>query len=178
MMLMRALGQGSLSSVLKILVDAAWVAACAALGFIWLIAAISLVAQLAGGELKAGVLGEISIHGAGNLVSWTVVGSIVCLGVMAISSLLRGVFETLVAGDPFVPENAVRLRKISMALAGLELARLFVGPVINLLMHDGGELTLRFATNFVVWGAVLVLIVLSQVFDEGARLREDQKMTI
>ena len=97
---------------------------------------------------------------------------------MAISSLLRGVFETLVAGDPFVPENAVRLRKISMALAGLELARLFVGPVINLLMHDGGELTLRFATNFVVWGAVLVLIVLSQVFDEGARLREDQKMTI
>lgn len=177
-MLMRALGHGSLSSVLKLMVDVIWVLACAVLGFIWLIALISLVAQMGGGEVRAGVLGKISYNAFDDLISWTVLGTIACVGVMAICSLLRGVFETLVAGDPFVPENAVRLRRIAMALAGLELARLFVGPAIHLAMHESGPLVLRFSTSFVVWGAVLVLIVLSQVFDEGARLREDQKMTI
>ena len=177
-MLMRALGQGSLSSFLKLLVDIIWVLACAVLGFIWLIAIISLIAQMGGGEVQAGVLGKISYQATDDLISWTVLGTIVCIGVMAICSLLRGVFETLVAGDPFVPENAARLRRIAIGLAGLELARVFVGPLIHLAMHDDGPLTLRFSTSFVVWGAVLVLIVLSQVFDEGARLREDQKMTI
>jgi hypothetical protein len=32
--------------------------------------------------------------------------------------------------------------------------------------------------NFVVWAAVAALLILSQVFREGTRLREEEKMTI
>ncbi len=182
-MMMRALGRGSLSSVLKIVVDVAWVAACAALGFIWLITLISGIAMLAGGSLEAGVLGQISIRDADKLAGWTIIGTVVCLGVMAINSLLRGIFETLVEGDPFVPENASRLRRIGLVLALLEICRMLLAPAIHFVSSmltnaasDG--LSLRFEINLVSWFAVLILIVLSQIFDEGARLREDQKMTI
>ncbi|MEL6377676.1 MAG: DUF2975 domain-containing protein, partial [Pseudomonadota bacterium] len=32
--------------------------------------------------------------------------------------------------------------------------------------------------NLAVWGAVIVLLILAQVFKEGTRLREEEKMTI
>ena len=138
---MRALGRHSLSSVLKVLVNLSWVGACATLGFIWLITLISLIALFAGGDVKAGVLGHISIQNAHQLIGWTVVGTIICLGVMAISALLRNVFDTLVAGDPFVPENAQRFRRIAFVLSILELARMLVGPLISLTMinHSADE---------------------------------------
>ena len=182
--MMRALGRGSLSSAMKLLVDVSWVAACAALGFIWIIAIISIIAMLGGGEVKAGILAKISISGGYELASWVIIGTIVCLGVMAISTILRKVFETLVEGDPFVPENAQRFGRISLYLAILELARMFVGPLITLVMRSmspektGDEFQLDLEINLIVWAAIVVLAILSQVFEEGARLREEQKMTI
>ena len=32
--------------------------------------------------------------------------------------------------------------------------------------------------NLAVWGALVVLLILAQVFKEGTRLREEEKMTI
>ena len=185
---LRAIGRGSLSSVLKVLVDIFWITACAALGFIWIITILSIITMMSGGMVENSILGKISLHADPfRLTSLALVGSILCLGVMAIASNLRGVFETLVDGDPFVPENAKRFRKIALILAFLELARIFVNPliafIINMLGVDTQLETVGIAqrlmmTDFITWGAVLVLVVLSQVFDEGARLREDQKMTI
>ncbi|MEM6625777.1 MAG: DUF2975 domain-containing protein [Pseudomonadota bacterium] len=182
-MALRALGRGSLSSVLSVLVDIAWIAACTALGFIWLLTLVSLIAILGGGEVNAGVLARVSITEPQTLTLWTVMGTIACLGVMFIASLLKGVFATLVAGDPFVPGNARRLRRIAGALAVLELARHFLASAVNLILVAFGEkvespLEPMLHVNFVVWAAVMILVVLAQVFDEGARLREDQKMTI
>lgn len=185
---LRAIGRGSLSSILKVLVDVFWIAACAALGFIWIITLLSIVAVLSGGMVENSFLGKISLHADPfRLTSLAVVGSILCLGVMSIASNLRGVFETLVEGDPFVPENAKRFRTIAFLIAVLELARILVNPVISFILDLAGIETQLYAvgilsrlmqTNFITWGAVLILVVLSQVFDEGARLREDQQMTI
>lgn len=185
---LRAIGRGSLSSVLKVLVDVFWITACAALGFIWIITLISFVAMLGGGEVNNSVLGKISLHADPfKMTSLALVGSILCIGIMFISSNLRGVFETLVDGDPFVPENAKRFRTIAFILALLELARILIDPVIAFILNIFGiEIDIQpitfftrlMGTNFITWGAVLILVVLSQVFDEGARLREDQKMTI
>ena len=36
----------------------------------------------------------------------------------------------------------------------------------------------EFEVNLAVWFAVLVIIVLAEVFREGARLRQEQKLTI
>ena len=179
---MRALGHHSISSVLKLVVDAIWVIACAALGFVWLVAIVSFVAALSGGEFESSndsFFLSIAYDSSSDLLAWTLLGSIACLGTMIVCSVLRGVFETLVAGDPFVPENAVRLRRIGLVLAILELSRTFVRPLIMFFTEDKQDgIALSFNVNLVVWGAVLVLIVLSQIFDEGARLREEQKMTI
>ena len=180
-MQMRALGRGSLSSVLKVLTDLAWVVSCAALAFIWLITGLSALAMV----FPAEALTRISIQDQQQLINWTVFGSIICLGVMAIASYLRGIFKTLVVGDPFVPENATRLRRIAYILAALELVRMLAQhfmeneKVISSKVSDaetGVVISLNF--NLIAIGAILVLIVLAQVFDEGARLREDQKMTI
>ncbi|ACT60779.1 DUF2975 domain-containing protein [Hirschia baltica] len=185
---LRAIGRGSLSSVLKVLVDIFWITACAALGFIWIITFLSIIATLSGGIVENSILGRISLHADPfRMTSLALVGSILCIGVMSIASNLRSVFETLVDGDPFVPENAIRFRKIALIIAILELTRILVNPVIAFIINivgmdtqlqPVGILTRLMSTNFITWGAVLILVVLSQVFAEGARLREDQQMTI
>ncbi|MFC7292381.1 DUF2975 domain-containing protein [Hirschia litorea] len=184
----RALGRGSLSSILKVLVDIFWIGACAVLGFVWIVTLISIIAMIGGGEVENSVLGKISLHAHPfKMTSLALVGTVLCVGIMCIASNLRGVFETLVDGDPFVPDNAHRFRVIALILAILELARILVDPMIAFLLNIFGVdidlqpmsiFTRLMGTNFITWGAVLILVVLSQVFDEGARLREDQQMTI
>lgn len=88
---------------------------------------------------------------------------------------LRRILSTLAAGDPFVPENAPRLSRIAIAVAVMELARYATAFALR-AFTDVGEL--RLSVNLAAWAAVAALLVLAQVFREGARLREDQKMTI
>jgi uncharacterized protein YabN with tetrapyrrole methylase and pyrophosphatase domain len=102
---------------------------------------------------------------------------------MVVFAALRGVFETLVEGDPFVAENARRLRFIALALAVIELARMGLGLVMDPLLYAMGVdrsegLSLSLNVNLSAWFAVLTLFVLAQVFSEGAAMREEQKMTI
>jgi len=93
------------------------------------------------------------------------------------------VFETLVAGDPFVPQNARRFTMIAIVLAVMEAVRMFIGLVVQVLLgmfHVTGQepVSVSFSVNLPMWFSVLTLLVLAQVFREGAALREEQKMTI
>lgn len=178
-----AIGRGSISSFLKLAVDIGWVFACAALGFIWIVTAVSLFSMANGGQ-GAGLFARISLRDPQELAVWAVIGTVFCVGAMLICSFLRGVFETLVAGDPFVPENAQRLRMIGLSLAVMEAARVFLSVVVQLLLGafgiaaSDGRASIARSINLTVWFAVLTLVVLAQVFAEGARMREEQKMTI
>src|ERR1700704_2678413 len=69
------------------------------------------------------------------------------------SRLLR-IVESVRTGEPFIMDNAGRLRTIAWALLGLEL------------LHITG------------WLAILLLFVLAQVFVEGTRMREDLEGTV
>ncbi len=174
-MLMRATGRGSISSFLKLAVDIAWVIACALLGFIWIIAALSL--------LKMPMFERIVINNPRDLAVWTLNGSILCVGGMIVCAYLRGVFETLVNRDPFVPDNARRFSAIGIVLAIMEGASMFVTTIVGLLLTALGMMgeNAPFVfprVNWPVWFAVLTLMVLAQVFREGAAMREEQKMTI
>lgn len=97
---------------------------------------------------------------------------------------LRRIFATLTEGDPFVPQNATHLRVIWMTLAAYEILRMVVtsGTVlsINIAGRDPEQSGLLFNLhiNGGLWLAVAVLIVLAEVFREGARLRDEQKLTI
>jgi hypothetical protein len=180
-MLMRATGRGSISSFLKLAVDAAWVLACALLGFIWIIAAISVIYIANGGQPLMG-FEKIAFESPMKVTQWTLTGSILSVGVMIICAYLRGVFETLVARDPFVPENAKRFTLIAVVLAVMEASSMFVSALVSLIFStlgliEGGQFQFP-NVNLPVWFAVLTLLVLGQVFKEGAAMREEQKMTI
>ena len=181
---MRALGPGSVSSLLKVGLDFAYFV-------LWIL--------LAGGVI--GVFGaivvtpliplsaDITINGRSDpetvrrfirgpaipllLTAWSAyMGAFVI-----IVGRLRHIFATLTRGDPFQPLNVQRLRVIGASLIALEAMNLFVPPLLRRLVpgelgdNDRGlSLTGVFS--------ILVVFVLAEVFREGARLRREAELTI
>lgn len=110
--------------------------------------------------------------------------TVLIIAAQIIISRLRRIFQTLIEGDPFVPENARRLRTIWITLIVAELARVGFGSGLLLLQrifadspHLAG-LHGNLNINWPLWLAVASLVVLAEVFHEGARLRQEQKLTI
>jgi hypothetical protein len=179
---MRALGPGSVSSFLKVILDVfrivLWVAvggvtvaivAVLLLSFQPELLAAYIPAHLPGGPwlgpVAAAALLAIDLYLGGAIV---VVGR------------LRAIFQTLIAGDPFRPENVRRLRVIGGALAVLELGRHLVAFLTRLMfahLHFNGAPP-HAGLGLTTWFAVLVIVVLAEVFREGARLRRDAELTI
>jgi hypothetical protein len=90
---------------------------------------------------------------------------------------LLAIVETVRLGDPFVAENAARLKTMAWAVLGLELLHLAVGALaIGPLSNT--QLDLRWSFSVIPWLAVLLLFVLAQVFDDGTRMRDDLKGTV
>jgi hypothetical protein len=115
---------------------------------------------------------------------FTVRSAVALTVAIIIVSRLRSVFATLAAGDQFVPENAAHLRVIWVTLAIGELVRYALDSIRNVSMTAlqvtmpeewEGDL---FSVSIGVWFAVLTLIVLAEVFREGARMRQEQQFTI
>jgi len=91
---------------------------------------------------------------------------------------LRHILSTLAGGDPFVPENAPRLMRIAIALAVVELIGVLSFFFIRLIFGPSESEALRFSIDPGIVGAVIVLFILAQVFKEGSRLRDADRMTI
>ena len=91
---------------------------------------------------------------------------------------LLTIVETVSAGNPFVMENAARLKTIAWAILTLELMHLAVGAIALIVstaavpIHIGGSFSLT------RWLVVLLLFVLARVFEQGARMREDLEGTV
>ncbi len=117
-------------------------------------------------------------------ISLTLSASIVAIVLLVIISQLRLICATLINGDPFVPENARRLRVIWIAVAASEIFRLLANIGLSSLYAKGETMTGAASQDLLinlrpyVWLFVLVLIVLAEVFREGARLRQEQKFTV
>ena len=77
-----------------------------------------------------------------------------------------------------MPENGPRLTRIAFAIALIEIARTAATIIISALVDVGEGYRPTISINLALWGAVVVLFVLAQVFREGTRLREEEKMTI
>ncbi|HEY2480844.1 MAG TPA: DUF2975 domain-containing protein [Caulobacteraceae bacterium] len=177
---MRALGPGSVSSFLKVILDVfhfvLWIAVVAVTLAIvaalllsfrpdWLSSHISLdTIDLQGpwlGPMAAGMLLIVDLYLVGGII---------------VVDRLRNIFRTLIGGDPFHPDNARRLRIIGAALAVLELGRYAVAAWTRLIFH--GAFRISGSVSLTTWFAILVIVVLSEVFREGARLRGEAELTI
>ncbi len=176
---MRALGPGSVSSFLKIILDVVFIA-------LWIgvigCGLLTLAALML--SFNPDLLDDISIRtGAGEVAARgpVLMGGLVAMGlylggVLVIVERLRKIFSTLTAGDPFHPDNVRRLRVIGLVLAGLEIGRYAMWGVGRWAELTGDMERPEFSLT--AWFSVLVVFVLAEVFREGARLRREAELTI
>ncbi len=174
---MRALGPGSVSSFLKIILDVVFAALWIALGAV----ALALLAALLfsfNPDLFPHLLGKNAATFAtrGPLFAGVLlVFGLSIGGVLVIVHSLRRIFMTLTAGDPFHPTNVGRLRLIGLMLAALEIGRYCVWGLSPFMP---GVTRVQPNFNLTAWFSVLVVFVLAEVFREGARLRREAELTI
>jgi hypothetical protein len=177
---MRALGPGSVSSFLKVILDVfhfvLWVAVAGV--SVAIVAALLLSFRP---EWLANFVStdDLSIEGAwvGPTAAAVLLGADLYLGgAIIVVGRLRRIFQTLIGGDPFHPENAKRLRVIGVALAALQLGRYAVAAGARWVFH--GLVRVDGSVSLTTWFAVLVILVLAEVFREGARLRGEAELTI
>ncbi|MCF6274255.1 MAG: DUF2975 domain-containing protein [Robiginitomaculum sp.] len=132
-----------------------------------------------------GMLGVESVHKTfENITPFMALVSSVSVVIVAavfliIIKQLRDICKTLLTGDPFVPQNANRLRTIWIAVAAGEILRIFSTFIIARLSQGSEEISVV-ATDLriYVWFMVLALIILAEVFREGARMRQEAKLTV
>jgi hypothetical protein len=96
---------------------------------------------------------------------------------------LRAVFRALRAGQPFVPANAIRIRRIAYAVIVGEIARalLVYTGMRYAAAHfsiQGVRFEARPDINIVAIICGLIILVIAEVFREGTRLDEEQSLTI
>ena len=91
---------------------------------------------------------------------------------------LLAIVRSVSVGDPFVAENATRLRQIAWAVLGLELLHMGVGIVEAKAASGAAPLDLDWSFSLTPWLAVLLLFVLAEVFAHGTRMREELEGTI
>jgi len=91
---------------------------------------------------------------------------------------LLAIVATVADGDPFVMENAARLKAIAWGVLGLEVLHLAVGGVAAALSGAGARLDLDWGFSVTRWLAALLLFVLARVFEQGSHMRADLAGTV
>lgn len=180
--MIRALGPGSVSSFLKVILDVfyyvlwgvAFLFACVILGLLL----ISFDPQI----LPAPVLARARILGRAPLGLAAAVRlsgvELWLVGVIVIVQRLRRIFGSMTTGDPFHPANVVRLRVIALVLALIEINGYVFGALDRFVLNERAPRWFGLNLNLTAWFAVLVIVVLAEVFREGARLRREAELTI
>jgi hypothetical protein len=119
----------------------------------------------------------------GFVAASAVVLAVVISLVMWVLHQLRAVFRTLKDGQPFVPENAVRLRKIGWAVIIGETLRAALALLQNAYAANHFSVSsLTFVVRpdynaLTVIGGFIILVI-AEVFRAGTRLDEEQSLTV
>ncbi len=176
---MRALGPGSISSLLKIVLDVVY-------GLMLFVVGILVIAAIGAllFKLDPAIIKQMSINGlpAERLTQGPVIALLLTVvglyvgGVTVVIHRLRQIFATLTAGDPFHPDNVTRLRLIGLMLVTLELTGYAISAGQVWLFPGGAKEETVFSLSS--WFSILVVFVLAEVFREGARLRREAELTI
>ena len=198
---MKALGRGSIASWLEIALHVIWVVLWIALIGV-VVGAVAygvIMALMAAGVIPAtlfqGGHGHVA-HGGADItydidkgMAWQVLGPTFATAVVAVSggliivNRLRRLFASFRSAEPFRKQNATHLRVIWVTMLAIELSRYALLALTSLLIAAfgapaGADFSFNFHVNLMTWMAILVLIVLAEVFREGARLREEQDLTV
>jgi len=197
----KVLGRGSIASwleiALNVLVVILWIAlAGVVVGAIGYAVVMGLVAA---GVLPTAIFegghGHINSGGADITydidkgLSWQIVAPAFAAAAVAVSggliivNRLKRLFESFRSAEPFRKENATHLRVIWLTMMVIELSRYALLALTGALIAafgapSGTDMNFKLHVSLMSWVAILVLIVLAEVFREGARMREEQDLTI
>lgn len=103
---------------------------------------------------------------------WFLLALPMAAAVHVLLSRLLAMVDTVRSGDPFVPENAARLKTIAWCVLAIQLLHLAFGVMAATVNAAGSNVEWTFS-GMTGWVAVLLLFVLARVFEEGTRMRED-----
>ncbi|HWF77166.1 MAG TPA: DUF2975 domain-containing protein [Caulobacteraceae bacterium] len=176
--MIRALGPGSVSSFLKVILDVFYVVLWA-VGLVFAVIIVGLLLISFNPQVLPPALlahADVMGHAPGLPAAVRLTGAELSLiGVLVIVQRLRKIFGAMTAGDPFHPDNVRRLRVIALVLALIEINDYAFAALDRFVL---GAKIPSFNLNLTAWFAVLVIVVLAEVFREGARLRRDAELTI
>lgn len=172
---MKAIGKGSLASILAAgLHIVRIVIFCAFFGLS--IAAIAMpiapiLIRLIDKAANLNIDANVDID-AGDYVE--LLHHFVTFGVLLyIVNRLLEILRTLRFGSPFVKENADRFRRVGFALLIGEGAKLLFAILGEIFNADVG-----YSTELTTWIAMISVFVLAEVFREGAKMKEEQDLTV
>jgi hypothetical protein len=203
---MKALGKGSIASIVRVGLQISWIVlwAVAAALVVAGIAYGIILALIASGSIDPTLLtggdGQIRVGESGDGdfsltydnpagATWPVVvpalliGGVAVGGSLVIVWRLKKLFDSFSSGEPFARENATHLRVIWITMAIIEVSRYVLMGLTAFLLaqfsEGTGEISISVdGDRLAAWGSILILIVLAEVFREGARMKEEQELTI
>jgi hypothetical protein len=194
---MKALGKGSIASIVQVGLQISWIVLWVAAGLLglFLLTYIAVVLLIQNGALSPDLLEPgTQQYGPFTVVIDTeerlvvplmapglLAAAVAVAGALIIVQRLRRLFKNFTSGEPFSRDNAKHLRAIWITMLVMELSRYAIWAIATGLVLVGEpreSAEIDSPVNFMTWGSILILIVLAEVFREGARLKEEQELTI
>lgn len=171
---MRAIGKGSLSSILSVGLHGTRVILWIALGGLTIALMVlplaPMIANMFAGD--AVIFDGDGFADAEDFIK--VANAFVTFAVMLfVVNRLLEILKTLRFGSPFVKENADRFRGLGYALLMGEGAKFAFGFLSLIFDAD-----VSINSSFITWLAIVAVFVLSEVFREGAQMKEEQDLTV
>ncbi len=173
--MIRAIGKGSLASILAIGLHivrvVVWIGFAGLSAAIVALPLIPAVAEWVAHIDGARVDGDIDVD-AGDFVE--VLRYFISFGVaLYVVERLLELLKTLRFGSPFVKENAARFRTVGWALLIGELSKIVIWILAAITGAD-----VEADLDFTLFVSIAAVFVLSEVFREGARMKEEQDLTV
>ena len=114
---------------------------------------------------------------------FAVAGGLICMIFILLAvRATTGIVDTAVAGDPFVDENAERLKRIGWCLLGVMMVQFLTMMVVAAIVPDnlpeGVNINGGSEPDPVGLLAVLLVFVLARIFKHGTQMRDELEGTV